>query len=105
MTLDCRTCGACCCNGAENRREGVDEWVEVGGDETIAKQHRGAALVVRNAGGVLHMRLVDGGRCIALRGSIGRRVSCSIYDVRPRPCRRVQAGDASCLRARADAGL
>jgi len=51
------------------------------------------------------MRMVDGGRCIALRGSIGRQVRCSIYDVRPRPCRRVQAGDPSCLRARADAGL
>ena len=105
MPLDCRACGACCCNGAENRREGVEDWVEVADDETIAKQRRGAALVVKNADGVMHMRLVDGGRCIALRGSIGRRVSCSAYDVRPRPCRRVQAGDASCLRARADAGL
>ena len=86
-------------------REGVRDWVEVGDDETIAKRQRGAALLVRNEDGVLHMRMVDGGRCIALRGSIGRRVSCSIYDVRPRPCRRVEAGDASCLRARADAGL
>lgn len=105
MSLDCQSCGACCRNGAENLREGVSEWVEVGDDEAIAKRQRGAALLVRGHDGVLHMRLVDGGRCIALRGAIGRRVRCSIYEVRPRPCRRVQAGDPSCLRARADAGL
>jgi Fe-S-cluster containining protein len=105
MALDCQRCGACCRNGAENMREGVSDWVEVDDDETLAKRQRGASWVVRNVDGVLHMRLVDGGRCIALRGSIGGRVRCSIYEVRPRPCRRVQAGDASCLRARADAGL
>ena len=103
--LDCQRCGACCCNGAENVREGVRDWVEVGDDEAIARRQRGQKLLVRNADGVLHMKLVDGGRCIALRGSIGRRVSCSIYEARPRPCRRVEAGDPSCLRARADAGL
>jgi uncharacterized protein len=105
VSLDCQRCGACCCNGAENRREGVEEWVEVAADEQIATRQRSAKLLVANSAGVLHLRLVDGGRCIALRGSIGRRVSCSVYDVRPRPCRRVQPGDASCLRARADAGL
>lgn len=105
MALDCQVCGACCRNGAENQREGVVDWVEVADDEAIAKRQRGAALLVRNAEGRLHMKLVDGGRCIALRGSIGRRVSCSIYEVRPRPCRRVEPGDPSCLRARADAGL
>jgi Fe-S-cluster containining protein len=105
MTFDCRRCGACCKNGAENRHEGSDEWIEVAEDEPIARRKRGAALIVRNEGGLLHMRLVDGGRCIALHGSIGARVRCSIYDVRPRPCRRVQPGDPSCLRARADAGL
>jgi uncharacterized protein len=105
MSFDCQRCGACCRNGAENVREGVDEWVEVGADEVLARRQRGAALLVRNEAGVLHMKLVDGGRCIALRGSIGKHVRCSIYEVRPRPCRRVEPGDASCLRARADAAL
>lgn len=105
MAFDCQRCGACCRNGAENVREGVDEWVEVRDEEALAKRRRGAALLVRNDAGQLHMKLVDDGRCIALRGSIGKQVRCSIYEVRPRPCRRVEPGDASCLRARADAGL
>ena len=90
--FDCQRCGACCRNGAENQREGVDEWVEVGADEALARRQRGAALLVRNEEGTLHLRMVDGGRCIALRGSIGRRVRCSIYEARPMVCREYDAG-------------
>jgi Fe-S-cluster containining protein len=38
---------------------------------------------------------------LALRGAIGKRVACTIYHHRPSPCRRVQPGDANCLRYRA----
>ncbi|MEX8506068.1 YkgJ family cysteine cluster protein [Leptothrix ochracea] len=44
-------------------------------------------------------------RCVALTGTLGEGVSCSIYAQRPSPCREVQTGDAQCLRARSLKGL
>jgi Fe-S-cluster containining protein len=39
--------------------------------------------------------------CAALRGSVMRRVSCSIYEVRPRTCRTaVVPGDKACRQVR-----
>ena len=102
---DCLRCGACCRNPVENRDEGSVEWVEVAADEPLARRPAHAKLLARNDAGLLHLRLVDDGRCIALRGAIGRHVSCSIYTLRPRGCRRVEPGDRSCLRYRAEAGL
>jgi Fe-S-cluster containining protein len=103
--FDCMRCGACCRNPVENRDEGSVEWVEVAGDEPLAGKPAHAKLLARNADGVMHLRLVEDGRCIALRGAIGKKVSCSIYALRPRGCRRVEPGDRSCLRYRAEAGL
>ena len=82
------------------RRRGVLAWL-------VARENDAddAKLLARNQGGVLHLRLVGDGRCIALRGAIGRRVRCSIYALRPAGCRRVEPGDRSCLRYRAEAGL
>ena len=50
-------------------------------------------------------------RCVALEGELGRQVSCSIYALRPTPCREFFAwntdGTANevCTRARAKIGL
>ena len=50
-------------------------------------------------------------RCVALVGEIGERVSCSIYDRRPGPCRDfapyapLGVGDDACDRARRRHGL
>lgn len=104
--LDCRRCGACCVNLPSNRAEGFTSWVEVGEDEDLlgradlVRKH-----VVRDAEGVAHLRIAGDGRCLALRGAPGRQVSCTIYFHRPAPCRRVQPGDASCLRSRREHGL
>ena len=101
MTYDCRACGACCVNLPENAAEGFAWWVEIAaGDHDVP-----AKLVIHNGGGVPHLRVVDGGRCIALRGAPGRRVRCAIYHHRPSPCRRVQPGDALCRRYRLAHGL
>jgi uncharacterized protein len=105
VMFDCMRCGACCRNPAENRADGSREWVEVAPDEVVATRKQHARLLERNAAGVLHLRLVEDERCIALRGAIGRQVRCAIYAVRPRGCRKVQPGDRGCLRYRADAGL
>ncbi len=58
-------------------------------------------LTVLNDAGETHMRMVHD-RCIALEGPIGRRVSCAIYEVRPSPCRRVEAGSEQCLARRSE---
>jgi Fe-S-cluster containining protein len=101
VEFDCRTCGACCANLPSNRAEGFVSWVEIADDDRIftradlVRKH-----VVRDADNVPHLRLAADGRCLALRGALGRDVSCTIYHHRPSPCRRVQPGDASCLRYR-----
>jgi Fe-S-cluster containining protein len=50
-------------------------------------------------------------RCVALRGEIGREVSCAIYEFRPSPCREfaplaaLGRGDDACNDARRRHGL
>lgn len=44
-------------------------------------------------------------RCTALVGDVGCRVSCSMYEQRPSPCRELQPGEDKCERARARHGL
>jgi hypothetical protein len=43
--------------------------------------------------------------CVALRGAVGQRVSCAIYERRPAECRRLVAGSRECKKARRQAGL
>ena len=106
VELDCRTCGACCANPDENRAEGVVDWVEVADGEPLLDDARAASrLIVVHADGVRHLRLDPGARCLALRGRIGRRVSCTIYALRPSGCRRVEPGDARCLQYRRERGV
>ena len=106
MGLDCQTCGACCVNLPSNREIGFDTWVEIDGDDAIlARADLQKKHVVYDADGVPHLRLAPDGRCLALRGPLGKRVSCGIYHARPTPCRTVQAGDDLCLRYRAEHGL
>jgi Fe-S-cluster containining protein len=44
-------------------------------------------------------------RCVALRGTIGGEVACTVYAERPSPCRELQPGDDQCARARLRHGL
>lgn len=50
------------------------------------------------------MKTVDA-RCVALRGKVGVRVSCAIYEHRPAACRAFVPGSALCLEARKAAGF
>ena len=81
------------------------DWVAIAEHEILLTRPRLRNLVVRNADGKAHLRLDPAGRCVALRGKMGRQVSCSIYEVRPRACHRVQAGSARCLQYRHERGL
>ena len=38
----------------------------------------------------------EGDRCIALRGEIGQRVECEIYEYRPTVCRQFEPGSMDC---------
>lgn len=103
-TFDCLHCGACCCNPEQNRRLGFRDYVEVDPRDEILHRRAGQRYVVYNRDGVPHLRL-DGDRCAALRGRVGERVHCAIYELRPRPCRRVEPGDVNCRRYRQGRGL
>jgi Fe-S-cluster containining protein len=106
MTLDCRTCGACCINPPINREADFPWWVEIAnGDRILDRADLVREHVVYDADGVPHLRLAADGRCLALRGTLNRNASCAIYSERPTSCRTVQPGDALCLRYRHEHGL
>ncbi|MCK6523678.1 YkgJ family cysteine cluster protein [Myxococcota bacterium] len=105
--LDCMRCGACCCNAQANVDAGSVDYIPVNDpksrllrDNTLNKRY-----VVHNAEGEPHLRLDPSGRCNALRGRLGYSVFCVIYQDRPGGCKRVQAGDKECERARREKGL
>lgn len=105
-SLDCRTCGACCVNPPVNREADFPWWVEIAeGDAILERPDLVRKHVVRDPDGVPHLRLAPDGRCLALRGALGRKVTCGMYGERPTPCRTVQAGDALCLRYRHEHGM
>jgi Fe-S-cluster containining protein len=103
--LDCQACGACCVNLPSNRAEGFTSWVEIEDGARILERPDLVRLIVRDDDGVPHLRLAPDGRCLALRGALGRTSRCTVYHDRPRACRRVQPGDADCVRARREHGL
>ena len=106
MDLDCRRCGACCTNPDENAREGRFDYVPVEARaRLLSRRDLLRKYVAQDAAGAPHLRLTADGRCSALRGALGRRVSCAIYALRPKACRRVQPGDGDCLRARAERNI
>jgi hypothetical protein len=103
--FDCTACGACCHNPDENRAEGYVDYIPVRErdplwhrDELVRK------LVVLNDRGEGHMRL-ERDRCAALRGTIGRRAMCAVYDLRPAACRKIEPGSERCLQYRRERGL
>lgn len=94
----CTTCGACCaCFRVDFA---VYELDDLGG--TVP-----AALAVQVDGAKARMRGTETVpiRCVALQGTVGEAVGCSIYDSRPAPCREFTEGSDACHRARARHGL
>jgi Fe-S-cluster containining protein len=104
-TFDCQRCGACCCNPPDNRAEGFEDWIEIEPRAAILRRKQLSHLLVTGGNGRAHLRVTAEGRCAALEGRLGERVRCTVYHVRPKPCRRVQPGDADCLACREAVGL
>ena len=102
--LDCQACGACCCNSAVNKSEKFIDYVEVKPKDALFHR-RGLVkhLCVVNSIGETHLKLIGREqRCIALAGDLGADVRCTIYEVRPKPCRTVEPGSEECLARRKD---
>jgi Fe-S-cluster containining protein len=106
---DCQSCGACCMPD-----EAGDVYVDLAEDDVLrlSPAFRQRAVVdLRATTGdpwlSLRTKRDDEGHCvcIALQGTIGARVSCSIYERRPDGCRDYQPGTTDCRQARRNAGL
>lgn len=104
-SLDCTTCGACCCNPQENRDEGYGFYVKLLPADALLQDEKKVKRYVTFEGNVPHMRLNEGDRCIALAGKLGKKVRCTIYDERPTTCRKFTAGSDRCLQYRRERGI
>lgn len=98
--FDCRTCGACC-------TPEVKLPFYVGLEEADLLRLTPAFRARNTARASLLTKLDPVGNCVcvALRGTVGRRVSCNIYDRRPSACRTLEMGSAECRKARRQAGI
>ncbi len=103
--FDCLTCGACCKNPDENVAEGYLWYLEVKGTDLLKKPDLKKKFVVYDESGVPHLRLDPSGRCAALVGKLGDRVRCTIYQLRPKGCRMLEAGEPRCIQARKERGI
>ena len=99
-TLNCRTCGACC---APEVRLPFYVGLKAADLRRLTAGFRDRHV----ARGSILTRLDSVGNCVcvALHGTLGRRVACRIYPRRPGPCRRLTMGSRSCRKARRQAGL
>jgi len=100
--LDCRKCGACCSPQVYgySMREQTNGYVQLLGldlnllsDEYLRRHVRNAKKDLRLACKKNH----NGCVCVALRGTVGKRVSCGIYARRPHACRIFEKGSENCL--------
>jgi Fe-S-cluster containining protein len=99
MTYDCQACGACC--GPKFPRShyvaildgDADRLPEDFRREHLTFEERGLPVIATKD-------TDDGSVCVALQGTVGKKVSCSIYKTRPQVCRDFAAGSEMCKAAR-----
>lgn len=90
---DCQACGACCAYSEDWPRFSLETDEEL---DAIPE-----AMVAADLSGMKF----ENGRCVALKGELGKCVGCTIYAVRPIVCRDCMPGDPECLMAREAIGL
>jgi Fe-S-cluster containining protein len=97
--LDCQTCGACCAHFRVSFYWAESDAHPLG---TVPQD-----LVVPITPHHIAMRGTEKkpARCVALGGTIGQSVGCTIYEKRSSTCREFEAGSEACLRARRTHGL
>ena len=103
-TLDCKTCGACCAPVLSE-----PTYVDLVPDVDVRRlspSFRRRHGLDESTGSLPTKYTEDSSTvCIALRGMIGRRVSCGIYERRPTLCVQFVVGSSACTAARREAGL
>lgn len=94
----CQSCGACC--AAYRVQFAIYELDDMGGTvpAALTEPVNGATCRMRGTGEVPI-------RCVALTGTVGQSVGCSIYPQRAAPCRELTEGSYACNKARARHGL
>ena len=95
--FDCTTCGACCSSTPDVKAHvllGRGERAQIGRQLPIVRRADGEYLRTRknNDGDTV---------CAALKGTVGSKCECTIYENRPMVCQIYEIGGASCLKARA----
>lgn len=98
----CQTCGACCAAFRVDFHP-----AELAGGAFAWGEGVPVAFTVPVTANLVRMQGTDATapRCTALAGEIGQAVACTLYPVRPSPCREFEAGDSACARARRRHGL
>ena len=94
--VECRRCGACC---AAFRVSFYWAEADASGLSPILVEQIGpwyACMTGTNSAAP---------HCLALTGTVGSNVLCSVYAQRPSPCRKLRPGDSQCARARDRYGL
>jgi Fe-S-cluster containining protein len=103
-TPDCLTCGLCCVS-----LEDQDEYCNVDAKDEARLGKRFVRLNVVNGAIKTKWKLQRSGplkgaeacACVALQGSVGHRVRCSVYEIRPKVCHTaVKPGDRACHQVR-----
>lgn len=107
VTLDCRTCGACCLSEYARLTTYIPLSEEDLGRFTASMRRR---LVVLDRMGLPNLGVKRHGRgtqkiCTQHVGRVGHKSACSIYARRPEACREFEPGSEACQYARRDAGL
>lgn len=93
----CTSCGACCVEAGHVAVRPSDPTPAA---NTRPTRGLGLERQVAIDLGPRCLKKGPGGRCTALRGTVGERVGCSIYDRRPAVCRQFEPGSEGCLEAR-----
>lgn len=103
---DCRSCGACCVGGFDDG----EGWADCTPEDVakLSRHVRDKLVVVRYgfnfnpaiAATPTRMDKTFGKMCSFLRGTPGKRCSCSIYETRPSICSEYKPGGEGCRNAR-----
>ena len=112
---DCQACGACCSHFFNDDLDDLELPGIYGKGLSIANRDASkipAKLVVIDIvkfhdtkaslqeAWLRGKRVMGRWQCRALKGTIGERCACSIYDIRPKVCREFEPGSQGCILAR-----
>ena len=103
--FDCVSCGACCAYFSENVYDEDDKLIGRGiwvSTDDVSRLPDNLVYTINGDSWLLKKNRPKNGHyeCKSLRGTIGKKVKCSIYDRRPFTCRVFEPGSEKCLKVR-----